>query len=238
MKTPSFRDLEKLSAFLDGKLSQEEGARLTSRLESDADLRTSLEELRQTRALLRRMPKRRAPRNFTLTPKTARVRPPVPRSVPAFGWASAVAVVLFALTFLTNLVAPVSYGPMEAAAPKAFAPVLGAGSNNTGTEAAPPSDQTLTATLPPAILLQAVPLATPESESPTPELPARTSLQPNPPVLVAPQAPAAHAPAFHLNTLQIGLVVLAALFGLLAYLIRLTSTRAFYRRSKGDQKEP
>lgn len=236
MKTPSFHDLEQLSAYLDGKLSREAQARLTSQLDSDPDLRAGLEELRQTRALLRRMPKRRAPRNFTLTPKTAGVRPPVPRSVPALGWASAVAVVLFALTFLTNLVAPVTFAPMEAAAPKAVAPVLGAVPSNGATEGVAPSDQNLIITPTPAFLVQAVPLATPEAESPTPEPQARTSLQATPPIPAAPSLPAAQAPAFHPSSLQIGLLVLAVLLGLLAYLIRLISRRAFYRNMDQEQK--
>ncbi|MGD0612959.1 MAG: hypothetical protein ABSB41_15780 [Anaerolineales bacterium] len=237
MTSPSFHDLEQLSAFLDGKLSREAETRLTTRLESDAELRTSLEELRQTRALLRRTPKRRAPRNFTLTPKMAGVRPPMPRSVPAFGWASAVAVVLFALTFLTNLVAPVTLAPMMAAAPKAVAPVLGSSASNANTAGAAPSAQDLTTTPPPALLLQAVPPATSEAESSTPELQARTNLQATPPVEAIAPMPAARPPAFHLSGLQIGLVALAVLFGLLAFLIRLTTRRVFFQNIDQEHKK-
>jgi len=238
MKTSSFHDLEQLSAYLDGNLSREALARLSARLDADPDLRASLEELRQTRALLRRTPKRRAPRNFTLTPKMAGVRPPMPRTVPAFGWASAVAVVLFALTFLTHLAAPVAFAPMEAAAPKAMAPALGAVPNIAGTPGAAPSAQDLTITPPPAGAIQAVPLATPEAESLTPEPQARTSLPSTPPVPTAPPMPAAQAPGFHLTGLQIGLGILAVLFGLLAYLIRLASRRAFNRRLDQGLKRP
>lgn len=117
MKT-TFRDIERLSAYLDGQLPQAEKTRLESRLAADPELAASLEELRQARAVLRRTPQRRAPRNFTLTPKMAGIRPPVPRTVPAFSWASAVAMLLFVCTLGTNLLGRFSFG---AAAP-AMAP--------------------------------------------------------------------------------------------------------------------
>jgi hypothetical protein len=120
MTTPSFRDVEQLSAFLDGQLSQAEKARLEARIQSDPALAAALADLRQARAILRRTPKRRPPRNFTLTPKMAGIRPPVPRLVPALGWASAVAMLLFILTLGTNLLSQISFGaaaPMMAAAP-------------------------------------------------------------------------------------------------------------------------
>ncbi len=120
MTTPSFRDVEQLSAFLDGQLSQGDAARLDIRIKSDPDLATALADLRQARAILRRSPMRRPPRNFTLTPKMAGVKPPIPRAVPALGWASAVAMVLFAFTLGTNLLSKISFGaaaPMRAAAP-------------------------------------------------------------------------------------------------------------------------
>jgi hypothetical protein len=120
MTTPSFRDVEQLSAFLDGQLSQAEKARLEARIQSDPTLAAALADLRQARAILRRTPKHRLPRNFTLTPKMAGIRPPVPRLVPALGWASAVAMLLFLLTLGTNLLGQISFGaaaPMMAAAP-------------------------------------------------------------------------------------------------------------------------
>ena len=68
-QTPSFRDVQQLSAYLDGQLKPSEAARLESRLQSEPGLASIFEELRQTRSLLRQLPQRRAPRNFTLTPK-------------------------------------------------------------------------------------------------------------------------------------------------------------------------
>ena len=64
MTPPSSRDLEQLSAYLDGQLSRSDRSRLEARIHSDPAFASALEELRQTRALLRHTPQRRAPRNF------------------------------------------------------------------------------------------------------------------------------------------------------------------------------
>jgi len=105
-QTPSFRDVEQLSAYLDGQLKPSELARLESRLQSDPELASILNELRQARSLLRRLPQRRAPRNFTLTPKMVGQKPPLPRSYPVFRFATALATLLLFFTFATNFMAP------------------------------------------------------------------------------------------------------------------------------------
>lgn len=69
--TFSDQDYELLSAYLDGQLTTAEQAALETRLEVDAALRGELAALRQTVALVRGLPVRRAPRNFTLTPAMA-----------------------------------------------------------------------------------------------------------------------------------------------------------------------
>ena len=123
MTTPTFGDMENLSAYLDGQLSQSERTRLEMRLQAEPDLAAALEELRQTRALLKHIPPRRAPRNFTLTPGMAGIQPPIPRLVPVFSWASAVAMLLFIFTLGTSLVGQLSINtaaPMLAAAPSGF----------------------------------------------------------------------------------------------------------------------
>jgi anti-sigma factor RsiW len=112
--------MENLSAYLDGQISPSERTRLEKRIQSDAVLAAALQELRQTRALLHRTTQRRAPRNFTLKPGMAGIRPPVPRLVPVFSWASAIAMLLFIFTLGTGLVRQLSFGasaPMLAAAP-------------------------------------------------------------------------------------------------------------------------
>ena len=116
MTQPNFRDVEQLSAYLDGQLSQAESTRLETRLKTDPQLRTVFNDLSQSRALLRKLPARRAPRNFTLTPKMAGVKPPVPRAFPLFRFASALAAVLFFFSFTLNLTVP-AFSAMRASAP-------------------------------------------------------------------------------------------------------------------------
>jgi hypothetical protein len=105
-QTPSFRDVEKLSAYLDGQLKPSEIARLESRLKSDPELASILKELRQARSILRQLPLRRAPRNFTLTPKMVGQKPPLPRSYPVFRFATVLATLLLFFTFITNFMSP------------------------------------------------------------------------------------------------------------------------------------
>lgn len=61
-------DYERLSAYLDGQLSSREQLKMEDSLRTRPDLISALEELRQTRELIRLSPKKIAPRNFTLTP--------------------------------------------------------------------------------------------------------------------------------------------------------------------------
>ena len=64
----SARDIERLSAYLDGRLTAADAARLEERLEREASWREALEELRWTVASLRSLPSVKVPRSFALTP--------------------------------------------------------------------------------------------------------------------------------------------------------------------------
>lgn len=64
----SDRDLELLSAYLDGELDDRERSDLESRLADEAPLREALAELRATVELVRQLPRLRAPRSFALDP--------------------------------------------------------------------------------------------------------------------------------------------------------------------------
>lgn len=105
-QTPSFRDVEKLSAYLDGQLKPSEISRLESRLQAEPELASVLKDLRQARGILRQLPQRRAPRNFTLTPKMVGLKPPLPRTYPVFRFATVLATLLLFFTFATNFMAP------------------------------------------------------------------------------------------------------------------------------------
>jgi hypothetical protein len=100
----SNRDREAIAAYLDDELNSKERARLELRLKADQNLQAALEEMQQTRTLIRSLPPVRAPHNFTLTPEMAGIRKPFfERMLPAFSWASAVATVLLLAVFLGDL---------------------------------------------------------------------------------------------------------------------------------------
>lgn len=119
------QDWEILSAYLDGQLTEAEQNRVRVLLERRPELREELEVLRRTRQVLRAAPRRRAPRNFTLTPAMARqARPPSfwsRASVPSFGFASALATLLFVLSFFFRMtpLGTTNLAPLMAAAPEA-----------------------------------------------------------------------------------------------------------------------
>jgi anti-sigma factor RsiW len=140
------RDVEQLSSYLDGGLSPSDSARLKTRLASDPALASTLDALRESRTLLRRLPHRRAPRNFMLTPKMVGQKPPLPRSYPVFRFATALATLLFALSFVTNQITSLG---ASAPAPAASAYGMGGGADASATEA-PMLEMVPAATEPPA----------------------------------------------------------------------------------------
>jgi anti-sigma factor RsiW len=233
MTSPSFRDMENLSAYLDGQLTPSERTHLEKRIQKDQTLAAALIELRQTRTLLRRVPQRRAPRNFTLTPRMAGIRPPVPRLVPVFSWASAVAMLLFIFTLGTSLVGQLSFGaaaPMMAAAPSGFGGGPSAAATAAPATAAPAiapaplapataapqstSDQNMLATPTPEANIMSVPEATPPGAMRVIQPPAAPKAQPKP--------------------LNLWLVIwpgLGLLLGTLALLLRWLNRRAFQRKN-------
>jgi hypothetical protein len=131
----NFRDIERLSSYLDGQLSPSESARLEARLSSDPELASAFSDLRAARGILRKLPTRKAPRNFTLTRQMVGLKPPLPRSYSFFRFSTAFATLLLTVTFAVNLITPrLSYvGPNTGwgggygggpAAPQESAPML------------------------------------------------------------------------------------------------------------------
>ncbi len=109
---------EALSAYLDGALTPAEKTRFEQLLAADEALRASLEEQRLIKASLGRLPRMRAPRNFTLDP--ARYGRPAPgtaeRLYPIMSVATAVVAILFVAALVLDLT-PVG-GNRGAAAPR------------------------------------------------------------------------------------------------------------------------
>lgn len=108
MNAPSFRDVELLSTYLDGQLDPSDSARLETRLKADPELRAVLDDLRRSRGLLRKLPSRRAPRNFTLSPRMAGLKPPAPRAFGALRFATALATFLLVASVAVNALAPLA----------------------------------------------------------------------------------------------------------------------------------
>ena len=102
-KNLSSRDWEALSAYLDDHLSTKERARLEARLQSSPELKSGLDELRATRAVLRSQPKLRARRNFTLTPEMVGVKRPT-RAYPVMRLAAVLVSIMFVLVFVGDII--------------------------------------------------------------------------------------------------------------------------------------
>ena len=91
-----------LSAYLDDQLSEDEKRQMDGRLQSDPECRLALETLRRTSSLLRALPVRRAPRNFTLSAKTLPKRSTTP-FIGFLRFSSAAAALLLVAAFALDL---------------------------------------------------------------------------------------------------------------------------------------
>jgi hypothetical protein len=114
------RDLQTLSEYLDDQLSAREKAQLEARLHKSAELREELTGLRQTRLMLRSLPKRRAPRNFTVNPAAAPAHSGR-RVFPTFGFATALAGLVLVAAFIGQALLPANLAAVPEAAPAAAA---------------------------------------------------------------------------------------------------------------------
>jgi hypothetical protein len=99
------RELESLSAYLDGELDSADSQALEGRLQVDPVLQLRLEELRKTKRMVGYLPRLHAPHNYTLTPEMVAVRrqKPNPFMGPlrlASALAALLLVVLFGVEFL------------------------------------------------------------------------------------------------------------------------------------------
>lgn len=246
MTPPSFRDVEQLSALLDGQMHPQEAERWRARMDSDPELAALYRQLAQSRALLRKLPARRAPRNFTLTPQMAGVRAPTPRAVPFFRFAAAFASLLLVLTVAVNRLAPLSAAPAPVAAPlygvgggpMPEAPETPAATESPLRSARAPEE--------PATLQKASP-AYPEGDAlPTAETMRSLAVLPTEPVEAQPQLYAAEeAPQFAVAApaptptpwqvsawLQGFLLVVAVVSGLAAWFLSWRAQAEFQRRNQ------
>jgi hypothetical protein len=229
-----FRDVELLSAYLDGQLSQSDSAKLESRLAADPDLNAVMGDLRTARGLLRQLPQRRAPRNFMLSPKMAGLKAPEPRAYPAFRLATVLAALMFIITFAVNGFAPFTATHLSAAQAPAYG--LGGGGGGGGCENCGASEAAPAPTTVPALPFSAIAptearpsvqdntqnLGTPTPQfvpkAAAPSLPAN-----NPPVENSPESPI--PPVW-----QISIGIITLICGATAWFLRLRNEQEFHKQ--------
>lgn len=131
----SNRDLERLSAYLDGALSEKEASRLEARLREEPTLQQAFRELKATTQMIASLSEAPLPRSFTLTPEMVGIREqsrffPVMRLATAlatFAFFAVVGVDAITSFALSGALAPASKEQvaMEAPAPAADALATG-----------------------------------------------------------------------------------------------------------------
>jgi hypothetical protein len=120
-KQLSSKDYLKLSAFLDGQLSEKETDQLKSRIKADPELKNELEALAQTRLLLQKTPVRKAPKDFRLAPEMVRQQHSRSRQplIPVMRFSSAIAALLLIITiFLDPVTNPLQKSMVAMEAPQ------------------------------------------------------------------------------------------------------------------------
>jgi len=237
----NFRDVELLSAYLDGRLSPSEAARLEARLSANTNLKAALEDLRQTRSLLRQLPQRRAPRNFRLTPRMVGIRPPEPRSYPAFRLATALVALLFVVAVGLNAFVPLAASRLAAApAPQGYG--MGGGGSGGAAESQPATEAPLqapfaalapTATAEATLSMEAATAPAPQAEDTLRAQATEQAAGKQPPL----QPPALQRPASMEPVplgFIIGLGVIMLVCGVTAWLLRSSNDRRI--RSRWNHK--
>jgi anti-sigma factor RsiW len=225
------RDIELLSAYLDGELKPSDSARLESRLKTDPELASVLSDLRATRTLLRKLPSRKAPRNFTLTRKMVGQNPPLPRTYPIFRFATAVATLLFFFSFGVNFM-----GTQLASQVPAFGMGGGGGAADTELYSAQEAPAAAAPAEEPSVALVPQGTEVPSSEDPARIMETPTakdgatenSVSPDQPQVQEDALPSSEVqsrPLLVSSAWQIGLLVVAALSALLMGLLRQVSAR-------------
>ncbi len=251
-RQPSSRDLTKLSAYLDGELNASDSRKMKSRLARDPNLRAALDDLRETKSILQRIPKRRSPRNFTLSPQMVAESPPMPRAYPVFRFASAVAFILLFFSALPNFGAPMNAADqmmMEAAAPAlenfagaeaeemmempaAEAPSLAQSESAPAEEGGEPAAPEEPAPAPEADAEKATADRTEGAIISTPTVIPTQIAPPTPETLVVPPTEASAQPASPQRIWQIVLVAVAVFFALGAFILRRWTISKWRKASK------
>ena len=233
----NFHDVELLSAYLDGQLSSSDSAKLESRLGSDPQLQATMDELRTARGLLRQLPQRSAPRNFTLTPKMTGLKAPVPRVYPTLRLATVLAAFLFLITFAVNGFTPLAASHLAAAPAPAYG-IGGGGGGCSGGCGGGASEVSPAAPAASPAPLQPFSALAPTEVGPAAKDNSRNLGTPTPEVAPAPAAPlqAKNQPAEIPNqapippSWQVSLGILVLLCGGTAWFLHQRNEREFRKR--------
>ena len=119
------RDWQLLSAYMDGQLSERERVQVEQRLNASPELQENLQVMRRNRAMLRSLPSRPVPRNFTLTPDMVPQPFRFRGLFPVLRLSSALAALLVMVMFMVDLlpgVSPAQAPMMQSAALEPAAP--------------------------------------------------------------------------------------------------------------------
>ncbi len=208
----NFREIELLSSYLDGQLNASESTRLESRLTSDPELASVLFDLRAARGILRKLPVRKAPRNFTLTRKMVGLKPPLPRAYPIFRFSTAFATVLLMLSLAANLVIP--QFNFAASAPQA---AYGSGG---GGDPASAAEEPLMEMAPAVLPTDDITARQGEPSADAMQTPKEAGTESG-----LPEQAEARNEAFVPVNWQIGLLIIILLGGLLMWIMRQTASR-------------
>ncbi len=140
------KDWQLLSEYLDGQLSQRDQAKLEQRLQKQPDLQSALDEMRQMRSVLRAVPHRKVPHNFTLTHAMIAEQQQPSRFlnwIPALSISSALATLILVVSLLFGGAPALTAGQQAGQAPTAAQAMLaqkgsGEATDQTGNPTEPP----------------------------------------------------------------------------------------------------
>ncbi|MEN4012879.1 MAG: hypothetical protein ROW48_12655 [Bellilinea sp.] len=106
-----------LSSYLDGELNPQEKMRVEALLQNNPHIQAAYESLAKTKAVLRSAPRRKAPRNFTLSPAVAQQPQRIFQWVPALRFSSAIAALAAVFMFVSQLMPGLAVRPLTAEQP-------------------------------------------------------------------------------------------------------------------------
>jgi len=100
-KTLTDKDWIMISAYLDNALSHTEAEKIKIRLEQEPSFKKGFDEIAYTRRMLRSLPQKRAPRNFTLSPTKTKAPIRTPWLQPALKYVSIAMAVMTVVLFVS-----------------------------------------------------------------------------------------------------------------------------------------